>query len=592
MSESDHPIPNASLALTRAAIGLAQGLALYVLVQWDDELQKALSWGYGTAVISVFFLPAVLLGALAAVRRTTLIRWLGIAAITVIGLSAYQSYFSSDITAHFPAAQMVIFTGAGLFIAHGLVLAADEEGRWLAPYARYFDIAWKDAVRLALAVAFVGALWIVLFLGAALFDLIGIKQVKDLISKPWFVCPGTATFFALAIHLTDVRVGLVRGVRTLVLTLLSWLLPVMTVLAVGFLAALPFTGLTPLWATRSAAGILLAAAAALIVLINAAYQEGEAPPQLALRWAARVAAVAIGPLIVIAAYGVILRTSQYGLTPDRIYALACLAVGASYGVGYTAAAFWPGTWMRKLETSNIATAHLVLVVLLAIFSPLADPVRLSIKAQVHRLESGVTSPDKFDFNFLRFEAGPRGEDALRKLVATSKSPVIVKAARAALARKVRYEPAAQSPDERAKSIRVIGAAALPESFMSQVWTVKDQDPLRGCSPQSVCTALYRDLDGDGQPEIIFLPSYHRTLYRLEREVWVFAGELAGPNCGKDLATLSDKDLVAVAPERAWRDLMVGGARLRVVPDTRCGGFQADPVDGVIVPAKQPKAAKH
>ena len=48
----------------------------------------------------------------------------------------------------------------------------------------------------------------------------------------------------------------------------------MAALAIGFLASLVFTGLEPLWRTRSAAALLLVSAAALVVLINTAYREG------------------------------------------------------------------------------------------------------------------------------------------------------------------------------------------------------------------------------------------------------------------------------------------------------------------------------
>jgi len=45
-------------------------------------------------------------------------------------------------------------TGAGLFITHYLILPADQEGRWIATYERYFDDAWKDGVRIALSLLF------------------------------------------------------------------------------------------------------------------------------------------------------------------------------------------------------------------------------------------------------------------------------------------------------------------------------------------------------------------------------------------------------------------------------------------------------
>ena len=93
--------------------------------------------------------------------------------------------------------------------------AAPAAGNWvvLADYRRYFDAGWKDAVRLALSAAFVGALWAMLGLGAALFHLIDLQFFAKLITKHWFAFPVTATAFALAVHLTDARAGLVRGAR-------------------------------------------------------------------------------------------------------------------------------------------------------------------------------------------------------------------------------------------------------------------------------------------------------------------------------------------------------------------------------------------
>ena len=107
-------------------------------------------------------------------------------------------------------------------------------------------------VQLALSIAFAGAFWLLLFLGAALFNIIGLSFLGDLIEQGWFALPLTGLAFATAVHLTDVRDGLIRGVRTIALMLLSWLLLVLTVLVGGFLAALPFTGLDGLWETGSA----------------------------------------------------------------------------------------------------------------------------------------------------------------------------------------------------------------------------------------------------------------------------------------------------------------------------------------------------
>jgi len=75
-------------------------------------------------------------------------------------------------------------------------------------------------------------------------------------------------------HITDVRPSIVRGIRSLLLVLLSWLLPVAVLLVGGFLARLCVSGLTALWETGHATALLLTASAVLIILINATFQSG------------------------------------------------------------------------------------------------------------------------------------------------------------------------------------------------------------------------------------------------------------------------------------------------------------------------------
>jgi len=87
-----------------------------------------------------------------------------------------------------------------------------------------------------------GITWLVLTLGAQLFELVKLAFLTKLMRESWFAIPVTAFAFACAMHLTDVRPAIVRGIRSLLLVLLSWLLPVAVLLIGGFLATLPFTG--------------------------------------------------------------------------------------------------------------------------------------------------------------------------------------------------------------------------------------------------------------------------------------------------------------------------------------------------------------
>jgi hypothetical protein len=238
----------------------------------------------------------------------------------------------------------------------------------------------------------------------------------------------SAVAFATALHITDVRPEIIRGSRTLALSLLSWLLLIHVVIVGGFLAALPFTGLELLWATRSATWILLGVAAIKIILINAAFKGGpglepspERPPHV-LRICMRISCLMLLPLVTLAAYALALRIAQYGLTPRRIFACAGVFVGYFYAIGYTRAAIARTDTLAQIAPVNVLTAWVLLAALVALSTPPADPSRLAVASQVNRLLSGRVAPEQFDFDFLRYRSNRYGLQALARLQKEQKAP--------------------------------------------------------------------------------------------------------------------------------------------------------------------------
>lgn len=426
-----------------------------------------------------------------------------------------------------------------------------------------------SGVQLVLSLGFAGAFWLLLLLGAELFRVIGLTFLGDLLREGWFALPATGLAFAAAVELTDVRDSLIRGVRTVALTLLSWLLLVLTALVAAFLAALPFTGLEGLWSTGRATSLVLAAAAVLIVLINAAYQDGQTAPPRLLQLAARIAALLLTPLILIGAWGLYLRTGQYGLTPDRIIALACVLVGAFHAAGYGWAALSTleagSRWMQPLERTNLAGAALALLVILALFTPLADPARLAVTHQVWRLETGKTASDTFDYAFLRFDSGRAGVAALQRL-ARSADPGIAGPAAATLALAAPI-PVPVAPVEAVPQFApAVDGAPVPDGLARPVLP---DDALHDCLEPGACVATGRDLDGDGREEALVATRWAIHLFaRTDAGDWRHAGSFAPP-CGAAPApdlreTLGRGDLAAVtAPD--WPDLGSADGVLRFQP---------------------------
>ena len=309
-------------AAIRLVIGLLQGLALWWLTRsWTDGgpyghqpvWPASDTWLFGCLFIVFAFLPVMLLAGVGRLRPAALIIW-GVAAAAVMAALAFHDIDRQGARVDHPflTFPFLAITAVALFVGHHLIVPADRERRLVATYPAYFDTAWMAGVQLVLSLSFAGVFWLLLLLGASLFKIIGLSFLGDLIGKTWFSFPLTGLAFAMAVQLTDVREGLIRGVRTVALMLLSWLLLVMTVLATGFLVALPFTGLKGLWETGSATALVLSSAGVLIVLINTAYQDGRADnlPPVVLRIAVQVASGVLTPLVLIAVWGLMLRIGQ------------------------------------------------------------------------------------------------------------------------------------------------------------------------------------------------------------------------------------------------------------------------------------------
>lgn len=570
---------SAGLAPARLAVGLAQGLALYGLYRageaeaWPSTVPQL----FGPLLLTALFLPVVLLGGLGRLRIVTLAAWTAAAAALLALVGWYDvARQSAERIGELGLSPFPLpFLAAAVFILHHLIVPADQERRPIASFPRYFDVAWKAGVQLALSIAFTGALWLLLFLGAALFGLIGIRQFGDLLQEPWVAIPLTTLTFALAVHLTDVRDGLIRGVRSVVLMLLSWLLPVIAALTGAFLVALPFTGLDGLWEQGSATALMLVAAAAIIVLINAAYQDGTAAtrPPAALRWAAMIGGLLLVPLVGVATWGLALRIGQHGLTPDRITAAACILVGAVHAGGYAWAAvsgLRGGAWMKPLERTNVLGGMLAAALIVLLFSPVLDPARLSVMDQTARLARGAVSPADFDYAFLRFESGRVGEAALARLAGSSDAE-IAKGAREAQAAEDRWvlRGERETPARKPEIVAWPTGATLPEGFLDEV---RIGDPRWNCAGDD-CLAQARDLDGDGTPEVLLATAYDLSLFARDAEGrWVEEGNWPFRACVSPSARADPRALMrlgALEPQPArWPDLALGDLRVGLNP--RCG----------------------
>ena len=603
---SDEHKPLRSTAGTgrlRLAIGFLQGIVGWWLLRLVPSAQyviasntgktHSLFWSerhpltFAAMALVTAFIPAIAIAEVGRMRRKPLLVYLALASAAVAGLAAYDlwrdpiQYFGSNSDPRvWPSFQLSFCTALGLFIVNQLLEHRERGHALFAAYAEHFEDSWMRGFQLIVALIFSLLVWGVLELGAALFGLIHISAFRTMIEHNWFRCPALAMAFAAAVHLTDVRPALLRGMRNVGLTLLSWLLPLVVALTAAFLLALLFVGLKPLWSTRHAASILLWACAITLFFLNAAYKDGDPSnsPPVVLRWVGRIAGPTMLLLSLIASYAILMRVRQYGWTPDRVLSTAVAFTALVYSLGYTYAALRRGPWLSALQLVNVSASLVILAIFSVLLTPLVDPERVSVDSQMRRLARGEVAPGKFDYQFLRFDSGRFGTNALDRLSSGASAEVRSRATLMQGTKGRSYlgqgepNPAATEPAFSHAAIFPEGTR-LPEDFRNADWsrdTALNLDCLRNGASCDIYVLPY---GSTGEPAVIVRPdstknemmragstdAAARLFQRDPHGKWVQTGTFNHLNCAGVVAALREGQFVLARPEHD--DLVVAGVRL-------------------------------
>ncbi|WP_419728043.1 DUF4153 domain-containing protein [Lichenicola sp.] len=573
--------------VARACLGLAQGLLLYLLF----EAARGHSWPatrpllFGPLLTLVVALPVLASVSIGSLRGRTIACWLTIAAVMVAALSFHHgarqmSPPGAGVAAVGQTFGFGLLLTAALFMTQSLIMAGEADRRWRPGYPRLFETSWRLAIQLGLTFVFVGFFWAILWLGVALFALIGLHGFQRVITKPWFAEPTTWLAVAFSIHVTASRARLVDGARSLVLMLLSSLLPVLVAITTVFVVSLLFVSLHPLWGTRHAGLILSVAALLLVLLINGAYQDGLSNsdrPALILV-AGRVGAILLVPIVALAIVALGLRVAQHGWSIERIYSAASLLVGALYAIGYAVAAVRPGRWLEILESVNVATSMVMVLLAVSLLSPVLDPTRLAVASQVARLRSGEAPAATFDYDFLRVHGLRYGLAALERLrdePPAHDTDVIRDKARAEIALSRQGDPtgtpqAKPDAEDIRHNVTVHPAGrTLPSALLASLASPKSGS--YGWIPPCLtvrtmsCDAVFLDLRHDGSQQLAFVGSVGGRVEIYEARPggnWDVAGSFILPyDCPEIRTALLGGQVSTVPP--VWPDIVIGGQQLGI-----------------------------
>jgi hypothetical protein len=318
---------------------------------------------------------------------------------------------------------------------------------------------------------FVGIVFAMAWLLSALFGLIGIDLLSDLLREDWFWRALIGLAFGAALGLLREHDAVVRLLQRVVATVLAVLAPVLAIGLVLFLAALPFTGLQALWdATDAATPILLTCVIGALILANAVI--GDVPEHESrfplMRFGAIALAFVVLPLAALAAIATGLRIGQYGFTPERLWAATFVGIALLSGLGY----WWSLLrgrldWEAVVRPVNLRVAMAVCMIALFLATPILSFNAISTRDQVARLESGRVAPDKFDWAALAFDFGEPGREALERLGGSTNAAIRAKAIEVAKAGQRWDVPEVDRTDERRKelaaNLRILPVGTTPAS---------------------------------------------------------------------------------------------------------------------------------
>ena len=394
------------------------------------------------------------------------------------------------------------------YILTPFIQARESAHRWRFDYSALYRHAWNNGLLLFMAFVMLGVFWLLIWLWAGLFNMLGVDEFKRLFDSSGFVWIASAAVIAAGLHIGQERGQVIDALRNVLQAMCRFLLPLTVVILLLFVVFLPFTGLAPLWATRHATPILLALVFAHIALLNGVVQDGQQTSHYPrfLRLLADASSLCLPLLAGLAMHALWLRIDQYGLTPDRVLAALLALIAMVHGLALVRAVLRrDSAWLSGLRQSNPPLALFAACLLALMHVPMLSPLQLSAANQYQRLLSDEVSVERTDMGALRFQLGQPGRRYLQALREALGKPWEDEGLRARLQADLQRLDRADS--YWAWKGEQEAAAAPSVAWVGEPVADDDGSLARAVSNQGCvaeCRLFAVDLDRDGQAEVLLL----------------------------------------------------------------------------------------
>ncbi len=549
-------------------IAVVQGILLFALYRaFDTDFwpSKDPLWSFPLWTLAI----AVPLLLLLSLQRDNVrqVGQLAAGSAAVLALLAVYTGWQAEPFDKFSVSSLAFTFGFSMTLAcfKALMYLQQRANQVPLTYQVLFTNSWRNFLVTALSAIFVFIFWLILMLWGELFKVIKIDFFRDLFREDWFIFP--ALGFALGLGMIMFR-DLTRVIDTitkLLHALIKLLLPLIVLVAVVFLSALPFVGLDVLWSTGNGTALLLWLLAIILFFTNAVYQDGrETNPYSPVVHRVIFSGLCVMPIIsVLSFYGLALRLNQYGWSVERCWAFVVWLILTLLAVGYVTGIIRRRTeWTTELARVNTAMGLVVLAIMLLANSPLLDFRKISLNSQLNRVEAEEIKLKEFDFWYTKRHLARPGYLAMEDMkqdIGDSNAELL----------ELIKNPVNQWQARRLDSVEDMWAKMLyrPEPFDVPL-TLKSLISRRHHLVGNTGAVMIRvDLDADGQSEFVLIQLHDygvasSQFYYLSDSEWQ-EGALSRPGWRRkenDPDLIKTGDIVVVDPR--FKHLEIGGILLQ------------------------------
>ncbi|MCK5725333.1 MAG: DUF4153 domain-containing protein [Thiotrichaceae bacterium] len=361
------------------------------------------------------------------------------------------------------------------------------------PYHRLFENGWNNHFFFLFAILLTIGFLLILLLGTKLFGSIGLN-LDDIIwnktTTPVIIASLIGAGIGISRQYEDL-IFKIRGVFFAIFHVMGYLTAVIVIL---FAISLPFTWQS-LFTNSSTSIILLSLVAVSIVFLNT-WVDGTQEDDKNRIFMAQI--ILLPFLSLLSVVAVILRINQYGLMPNRILALSVAVVLSLYTISYAYQLLKQrGHWRKGITLTNPILAVISLVVLIALISPVLDPVRLSVNNQLDRLKNNITSIEDFDFSALKYRLGKDGKNAIKEILEWKDH--------------LHYQKIKQNASSIAVKNKEKVMLTLLDETPPYFEKLKKNYSAYDCNSKNKCFVTMMDMDRDGKKEVVVV-RFNRAIH--------------------------------------------------------------------------------